>query len=59
MSDSQAAQGRDDWETECPAREDRLHCTHWYDATGPCCACGDNTGMEEAQAEMAVGKENS
>jgi hypothetical protein len=28
------------WETPCPARADRQHCTHWYDG-GPCCGCHD------------------
>ena len=29
-----------DWETECAAREDRTHCTCWYDGSA-CCSCGD------------------
>lgn len=31
-------QGRD-WESNCPSREDRTHCDHWYDGAA-CCACG-------------------
>lgn len=29
----------------CEAREDGIHCVHWWDAE-PCCACG-HTGPEE------------
>lgn len=28
------------WESNCPKREDKTHCTCWYDG-GKCCACGD------------------
>jgi protein gp37 len=28
-------------ESECPAREDRTHCEHWWDDE-PCCSCGLN-----------------
>jgi hypothetical protein len=35
------------WETPCPAREDRRHCTHWYDG-GPCHSCGDPADPEQA-----------
>ena len=28
------------WETACPVREDKIHCTCWYDGW-KCCGCGD------------------
>lgn len=28
------------WETPCSKREDKIHCTCWYDGK-PCCACGE------------------
>lgn len=34
------------WETDCPKREDRMHCNCWYDG-GRCCACGDDTRTED------------
>ena len=27
------------WDTPCPKRDDKIHCTCWYDGE-PCCACG-------------------
>jgi len=30
-----------DMET-CDERADETHCRHWWDAEGPCCACGSN-----------------
>jgi hypothetical protein len=33
---------KQDWETECQKREDKTHCTCWYDGE-TCCACGDNS----------------
>jgi hypothetical protein len=30
----------DDWETECPASDEGIHCECWYDGA-ECCYCGD------------------
>lgn len=35
-----------DWETDCPKRDDQMHCNCWYDG-GRCCACGDDPATEE------------
>ena len=39
----------DDWETECPKRDDKQHCNCWYDGKA-CCACGAS-GLSEAEME--------
>ena len=33
-------------ETECPSREDDLHCNCWYDGD-KCCACGASEKSDE------------
>ena len=40
-------------EAVCASREDGTHCEHWWDNSGPCCACGDDThdGTEEDHGE--------
>lgn len=40
-----------DWETECPASDDRQHCDCWYDGK-PCCRCG--VAMDFGSAIKAV-----
>jgi len=42
----------DDWETECPKREDKQHCNCWYDGDA-CCACGDPATNSEDRGEQA------
>lgn len=34
------------WETPCPKREDKTHCTCWYDG-GACCSCGAPAETDE------------
>lgn len=31
-------------EGACPARDDGVHCAHWWDGDRPCCSCGWETG---------------
>lgn len=38
----------DDWETPCPKRADKLHCTCWYDGDA-CCNCSDPALPEETR----------
>jgi hypothetical protein len=45
MGEKRTSETSNDWETECPKREDRQHCNCWYDGEA-CCACGDNPPME-------------
>jgi hypothetical protein len=37
-----------DWETPCPARPDKTHCTCWYDGD-TCCSCGDRRRFNHAK----------
>lgn len=34
----------------CPKRKDLTHCQCWWDDSGPCCACGDDTGAGESDS---------
>ena len=36
----------------CDAMEDETHCNHWWDAVGPCCACGKPTIPMEAEGSQ-------
>jgi len=40
----------DEWETPCLKREDKTHCTCWYDG-GKCCFCGDPEMPENIRTE--------
>ncbi len=35
----------------CRKYADGTHCTCWWDATGPCCGCGDDPGPAGDQCE--------
>lgn len=36
-----------EWETECPNRNDNIHCDCWYDGEA-CCACEDTPAVDES-----------
>jgi hypothetical protein len=36
-------------EGRCPERYDGTHCRCWWDDSGPCCACGDDTPSEKTR----------
>lgn len=40
-----------DEETACPARDDGIHCNHWYDGE-PCCDCGDGKEMQMTEKTL-------
>ena len=40
------AMANQDWETPCPVRDDKIHCTCWYDGF-VCCGCGNNGPQED------------
>ena len=33
----------------CKPSPDGTHCYHWWDATGPCCFCKDDTDTGEGK----------
>jgi len=42
----------------CPNGDDGQHCGHWWDDTGPCCRCGDDTdaGLSDAAPGRKAGE---
>ena len=43
-----------DWETDCPKRDDGQHCSCWYD-NERCCACGAEAGDDYDTARADEG----
>jgi hypothetical protein len=46
IADYLAIRDKGEWETPCPAREDKQHCNCWYDGKA-CCGCGDEPSPSE------------
>ena len=47
-----------DWETPCPKRDDKTHCTCWYDG-GKCCSCGAPESEEKRGEHPVWGKRDT